>query len=99
MRPLAPDLRATNPRHRLVWLHTKQDPRPNSPAEAAPERLRKLGDPGETKNFYKTKEKIPSGPPRDRRMSGTKPELPAPASTLINCPLDLRPPYAPEGQV
>ena len=31
-------------------------------------------------------EKIPSGSLRDRRMSGMKPKLPAPASTLIKLP-------------
>ncbi len=34
-----------------VGCNTKQDPRPNSPARAAPDRLRKREDLGETEKF------------------------------------------------
>jgi hypothetical protein len=95
----SPAFLGRDPRHRLVREHAKQDPRPISPAEAVPDRLRKLEDPGETLNPIIRAEKIPSGLSCNRRMSGMKPKLPAPASTLIICPLDLRSLNTPEGQV
>jgi hypothetical protein len=52
VRPLAPGFQGNRSRHRLARLHTKQDPRPISPAEAATDRLRKLEDPVGRK-FYK----------------------------------------------
>src|SRR4051812_3295131 len=54
-----PDHRAADPRHQLVWLHAKQDPRPISPAEAAPERLRKLRDPVRRKKIVRVQKKFP----------------------------------------
>jgi hypothetical protein len=51
VRPLAPGFQGNRSRHRLARLHTKQDPRPISPAEAATDRLRKLEDPGGVEKF------------------------------------------------